>query len=446
MRERRLASEQARGRGRNRPSHEPVASAPARSQAGATVYNDRVRRALDSGALAVAALIPPIVWLLPALGGGRAPTFRDQADFFFPLKLYTADRLRAGASPALEPALGRRGALARQRSVGCLLSADALLSDSFAGPRGGLLPAASLRGRGLGHVALLQGRRRHRRAARSLRRRFSRLRVSRPRSRPTGTTSARSPTCPSSWPSRGRACAPAPPPRASACCSACRPWPEARSFRSRRFALALLFLKFRRAEPEGGWRQTSPRESLRRGAAAAALGLALAAWVLLPMAELALHSGRRAAFPAAERDLGAVRLGALVSALVAGEDALGRNFFFASLYLGPVVLVAVAAAFAERERRSLVWLLAAVAGGGDRARRGGPAGDMAARTAWIEPHPIPRQGAHRDSLCGRRAGRSRTGHAAVPAGAPEEVLPGRACGGRRRRPPPRRTGTSCFAP
>ena len=72
----------------------------------ATPYNDRVRRAWVSGVLAGAALIPPVVWLLPALLAHRAPTFRDQADFFFPLKLYTADRLRAGEIPLWNPLSG----------------------------------------------------------------------------------------------------------------------------------------------------------------------------------------------------------------------------------------------------------------------------------------------------------------------------------------------------
>ena len=43
--------------------------------------------------LGAAALFPPVLWLFPALALRRAPTFRDQGDFFYPLKLYTADRL-----------------------------------------------------------------------------------------------------------------------------------------------------------------------------------------------------------------------------------------------------------------------------------------------------------------------------------------------------------------
>ena len=52
-----------------------------------------------SGFLAAAALVPPLFWLGPALVRRLAPSYRDQGDFFYPLKLYTADRLRAGEVP-----------------------------------------------------------------------------------------------------------------------------------------------------------------------------------------------------------------------------------------------------------------------------------------------------------------------------------------------------------
>src|SRR5205809_475289 len=54
------------------------------------------RRRLVTGLCAVAALLPSGLWLLPALTRRLAPTLRDQGDFFYPLKLYTADRLRSG--------------------------------------------------------------------------------------------------------------------------------------------------------------------------------------------------------------------------------------------------------------------------------------------------------------------------------------------------------------
>jgi hypothetical protein len=321
-----------------------------------------VRRALDSGALAVAALIPPIVWLLPALWRGQAPTFRDQADFFFPLKLHTADRLRSGALPLWNPlsgagepwlANGQSGVFypptllfwisSPALAAGCFLLLHFAIAawgmwrfckEEGVTDMGALAAAAVFAASGL--TASLSGYWNHFGA-------FAYL--------PAILTLARSGL-------RTRASR-----TGFGLLIGLQAMAGSPELSVATVALAILFLKFRRAEPEGGWRETTPRESLRRGAAGAALGLALAAWMLLPMAELAWRSERRVAFPAAERDIGAVRVGALVSAMGAGEDSLG-NFFFASLYLGPIVLVAAAAAFAEPERRRLVWLLAAVAATG----------------------------------------------------------------------------------
>src|SRR4029453_10707981 len=65
-----------------------------------------VRRRFASGILAAAALLPAVIWLWPALFSGRAPSYRDQGDFFYPLKLYTAVRLRAGEIPLWNPLSG----------------------------------------------------------------------------------------------------------------------------------------------------------------------------------------------------------------------------------------------------------------------------------------------------------------------------------------------------
>ncbi|HZI66004.1 MAG TPA: hypothetical protein VFF17_05510, partial [Thermoanaerobaculia bacterium] len=59
-----------------------------------------------SGVLAAAAIAPPLFWLGPALLRRLAPSYRDQGDFFYPLKLYTADRLRAGEIPLWNPLSG----------------------------------------------------------------------------------------------------------------------------------------------------------------------------------------------------------------------------------------------------------------------------------------------------------------------------------------------------
>ena len=77
------------------------------------------------------------VWLAPALLQKRAPTFRDQGDFFFPLKLYTADRLRAGRIPLWNPLSGCGEPWLANGAVGRLLSADPPLPPSLAGARGG---------------------------------------------------------------------------------------------------------------------------------------------------------------------------------------------------------------------------------------------------------------------------------------------------------------------
>ncbi len=66
----------------------------------------RFGRRLLSAICGAAALAPALVWLAPALLNRRAPSFRDQGDFFYPLKLYTADRLRAGEIPLWNPLSG----------------------------------------------------------------------------------------------------------------------------------------------------------------------------------------------------------------------------------------------------------------------------------------------------------------------------------------------------
>ena len=65
----------------------------------------RLRRRV-AGLLAAAALAAPLAWLLPGLVSFQAPSYRDQGDFFYPLKLYTADRLRAGEIPMWNPLSG----------------------------------------------------------------------------------------------------------------------------------------------------------------------------------------------------------------------------------------------------------------------------------------------------------------------------------------------------
>src|SRR6266508_1489450 len=59
-----------------------------------------------TGLLAAAAIAPALFWLGPALAVRLVPSFRDQGDFFYPLKLYTIDRLRRGEIPLWNPLSG----------------------------------------------------------------------------------------------------------------------------------------------------------------------------------------------------------------------------------------------------------------------------------------------------------------------------------------------------
>jgi len=321
-----------------------------------------VRRAFSSGVLAAAALIPPVVWLLPSLREGRAPTFRDQADFFYPLKLYTADRLRAGEIPLWNPLSGAGEPWLANGQSGVfypptwlfLLPSPALAAGLFLllhfaiaawGMRrfcreegvtdaGALAAAAVFAGSGL--AASLAAYWNHFGA-------FAYLPAILALAR-SGLRSRRAAT-------------------GLALLVGLQAMAGSPEISLMTIALAALFTWFRREEPEGGWRPTTRPESARRAAAGIVLGLALAGWILVPMAELAWRSERRSPLPVPERDAGAVRVEALASAAGFGASPLG-TFFLASIEVGPIPLAAAAAALAERQRRQLVWLLVAVAAAG----------------------------------------------------------------------------------
>ncbi len=316
-----------------------------------------MRRASVSGVLAAAALAPPVVWLLPSLLSAQAPTRRDQADFFFPLKLYTADRLRAGEIPLWNPwsgagepwlANGQSGVF-YPPTLFFLIPSAALAAALFllfhfvlaawgtwrfckeegVSDAGALAAAAVFAASGpaasfsaywnhFGALAYLPG--------------IAVLARS-------GLRSSRAAT--------GLALAIG--------LQAMAGSPEMSAMT---LLLALLLALDPRPEPETGWKPTSRAESRKRFGAAVVLGLALAAWALLPMAELAGLSERRDAVSTAEREAGAVGEAA-ISAVLAPADG-SSNFFLASFFVGPVVVLAAAAAFAEKERRRLVWLLSAV--------------------------------------------------------------------------------------
>ena len=124
-----------------------------------------------------------------------------------------------------------------------------------------------------------------------------------------------------------------------------------------------------------------PRFSpLRRCGAGVLLGLALAAWVLVPMAELSALSDRREALPAHARELGAVGVSDLQS-LAGFTPPFFGGTYLASLFLPPFALVAAAAAFGEGHRRRLVLLLAVVGAAGLLLSMHGPPG------VWLRALP-----------------------------------------------------------
>jgi hypothetical protein len=129
-----------------------------------------------------------------------------------------------------------------------------------------------------------------------------------------------------------------------------------------------------------GWRQEEPGRPLLRLLAAAALGLSLAAWALVPMAELSASSPRRSALAPADREIGA--LGASAFSSAAGlPSARPASDWAHSIFLTTAVLFAAAAAFFEKERRPLLLVLAVAALAGLLLSYAGPPG------SWLRAIP-----------------------------------------------------------
>ncbi len=316
-------------------------------------------RRLASGISAVAALVPAVLWLRPALLSGRAPSFRDQGDFFYPLKLYTASRLRAGDIPLWNPLSGAGEPWLANGQSGAFYPPTLLF----------LLPSAALAG-GLFllfHYGL---------AAWGARRFLKDESVSDAGALFGAAVYAASGFAASLsvyWNHFGAwAYVPA------AAAIARSGFPRRRDVLG--FALLLGFQAMAGSPEISGatlvlaaalaWSPrrefpeplvaASPVRRLRRFAAGVALGLALAGWVLVPMAELAAHSDRREPLPAAERESGALGLGDAAS-LFGFTPASFGGAYLATLFLPPFVLVAAAAAFREEHRRRLAVLLAILA-------------------------------------------------------------------------------------
>jgi hypothetical protein len=336
------------------------------------------RRSVPSGLLAAAALAGPLLWLAPALFRSQAPSFRDQGDFFFPLKLYTAQRLLAGEIPLWNPlsgtgepwlANGQSGVFYPPNAFFLLpspaLAAGLFLFFHFAVCAAGCwkllreeavsAPAAALGAAALagsGFAASLSAYWNHFGAwawipwiayfaGRGLR---------------TGASRA------------GLA--------ATIGLQAMAGSPE---LSGAGVLLALIFAwRSRPAEPD--WRELPRRRRIIVAVAAAGLGLALAGWVLAPMGELAWHSDRTASLGRGERESGAVGAAGAASALGMTPGRSGTDYL-PSLHAGPLLLCAAAGAFTEKQRRPLAFLLAAVALAGILASAAGPPG------SWLRSIP-----------------------------------------------------------
>jgi hypothetical protein len=335
-------------------------------------------RRAASGLLGVAALLPPALWLVPPLLRREVPSFRDQADFFFPLKLYTADRILRGELPLWNPlsACGEPWLANLQAGVfyppgllflatspalgaGLFLLLHFTLAAAglwrFVKQEGGsdaaaLAGAALYAGSGLGAslsaywnhfgafawlpwlAALARGGLDHRRSRLGFAALFA-LQL----------------LCGS-------------PEVSAATLGLC----------------ALLVWKSRPA-PEGGFQ---PRTRLRLGrlGAAAILGVLLGASTLAPFVELLVSSDRTTPLPATLREYGALGWEGATAALGISAGERGGSYF-PSLFFGSLAFLLAAGAVVERERRPLVLLLGGVAVAGILLAAAAPPG------AWLRGLP-----------------------------------------------------------
>ncbi|MDQ5856932.1 MAG: YfhO family protein [Acidobacteriota bacterium] len=331
-----------------------------------------------SGVLAVAAVAPPLYWLVPALFRRLAPSYRDQGDFFYPLKLYTADRLRAGEIPLWNPLSGAGEPWLANGQAGVFYPPSLL----FLIPSPAIAAILFL----LVHFAI---------GAWGMRRFLSQEGVSESGALFGAAVFASSGFAASlatywnhfgAWAwlpvvaaiaragvrSRGALIALA----LAVGLQAMAGSPEVSGL-TLLIALALSLVP--RADEERPWLD-SRRSTTARTVGGILLGLAIAAWALVPLGELVLHSDRTGAIPAEEREPGALSARALAIALASAPDATG-TFWLPSLLVGPLVLVVAAASFFERDRRALAIVLAAVALAGLLLAAGGPPG------SWLRALP-----------------------------------------------------------
>ena len=333
---------------------------------------------MPSGLLAAAALAGPLLWLAPSLFQKQAPTFRDQGDFFFPLKLYTADRLAGGEIPLWNPlsgtgepwlANGQSGVFypptwlfllpspAMAAGIFLLLhfflaaaGAWKFLREEAVSPPSAALGAAAFAG--CGFAASLSAYWNHFGAWAWLAwiAYFARDGLR------TGASRA-----------------------GLAACVGLQAMAGSPELSGAGILLALLFAwNARSHEPD--WRDLPRRRRLLVCVACVVLGLALAAWALVPMGELALSSDRSAALERGERDSGAAGLAGAASLLGLSPGKSGTEYL-ASLHAGPLLLCAAAGAFTEGQRRRLAVILGLVALAGVVFAAAGPPG------SWLRSIP-----------------------------------------------------------
>lgn len=337
-------------------------------------------RRAASGLLGVAALLPPALWLVPPLLRREAPSFRDQADFFFPLKLYTADRLLRGELPLWNPLSGSGEPWLANLQAGVfyppsllfLLHSPSLAAGLFlllhfavavtglwrfvkqeGGSDAAALAGAALFG-GSGVAASLSAYWNHFGA-------FAYL--------PWLAALARG-----GLDRRGSRLAFAALLFLQLLCGS----PE---ISAATIALcALLVWKSRPAPGSEGGFQPSTRLRLGRLAFASLLGTLLAACTLAPFTELLVQSDRTTPLPKVLREYGALGSEGAVAALGISAGERGGSYF-PSLFFGSLAFLLAAGAAAEREHRPLVLVLAAVALAGVVLAAAVPPG------AWLRAAP-----------------------------------------------------------
>ncbi len=336
------------------------------------------RRGLTGGVFLLA-LAGPVLWLAPALFEHKAPAFRDQGDFFYPVKLYTAGRLAAREVPLWNPLSGAGEPWLANMQSGVfypptlffLLPSPALAAAlylllhfavgawgawRFLREEGASTPACFASAAlfvGSGFAASLSAYWNHFGA-------FMYLPLIAALAR-SGLRSRRSVA--------GLA--------ALLGLQAMAGSPE---ISGATLVLAAVFSLLPRQRPQTGWVQPPPWQGPLRFVLGAGLGLALAGWVLVPMGELLVNSDRQTPLSVADREVGAVGPAAFVSLVGLGGLRSGSTYV-ASLAIGPIGLLLALAGFAERQRRPLALLLLAIALAGAAASAAGLPGE------WLRSLP-----------------------------------------------------------